>query len=49
MDLIAALYTFALLLGGLFIAGVIAEIWLWWYPGFAVRAKRAQRRARFGR
>lgn len=48
MDLIAALYTLAVLLGALFFLGVISEIWLWWYPGFVMRSKRARRQARRG-
>lgn len=49
MDLIVALYIFAILIGGLFIAGVLAEIWLWWYPGYVVRANRARIRRKYGR
>jgi hypothetical protein len=49
MGLIDALYILAVVLMLLFFLTIAAEIWLWWYPGFAVRAKRARRHARFGR
>ncbi len=39
----------AYLIGALFFLGFVLEVWLWWYPGFVLRAKRARRHARYGR
>lgn len=49
MDLITTLYFIAGSLVFLFVLGLFAEIWLWRYPGFVLRAKRARRQARYGR